>query len=237
MTSQRWIWGMALGTMAAAGLGMLLLKKEPPAPTPLMMAAVAPTTPPAEPINPPAAESMPPLSPEDAEKLKEVATYRNEEFGFAFQHPKYRRVSFDGRLMEVHEYRHDPVWEPRPLELTLMGVKLAAIKKSADFSTLRLYIDTENKRIEQIAKEDSDPLCFDEKIHSIQVANREAFLEECISSGHPESTIYIEANEYVYHLFFLGHLNEASHDPDIRQGLQFVRMLLETWTFSEDGHE
>ena len=74
-------------------------------------------------------------------------------------------------------------------------------------------------------------------MRSIQVANQEAFLEECVSSGHPESTIYIEDNEFVYHLFFLGHLNEPSHDPDIQQGLQFIRILLETWAFSEEGHE
>ncbi len=237
MTSQRWIWGMALGIMTAAGLGMLLLKKEPPAPTPLMMAAVAPTTPPAEPINPPAAESMPPLSPEDAEKLKEVATYRNEEFGFAFQHPKYKRSSYDGRVMEVLPYRDDPLPGRRPLELTVMGVKLAARKKPADFSTLRAYIDEELRRIEQIAKEDGDPLCLDEQIRSIQVANREAFLRECVFSGRPESTLYIEANEYVYYLFFLGHLNESFRDPDVLEELQFVRMLLETWTFSEEGHK
>ena len=265
MTSPKWIWGLAIGALAAAGLSMLLVKKEPPAPdkqpprltataapaatfesspTPLMMAAAAPTNPPAEPTNTPAVGialpdivATPTLSPEDAEKLKEVAMYRNEEFGFEFQYPKYRRSSDDGRLIEVHEYRHNGGLDLMPLELTVMGVELAAIKKPADFSTLRSYIDEKNRRIEQRAKEDGDPLCFDEQMRSIQVANQEAFLEECVSSGHPESTIYIEDNEFVYHLFFLGHLNEPSHDPDIQQGLQFIRILLETWAFSEEGHE
>lgn len=264
MTSPKWIWGVTIGALAAAGLSMLLVKKEPPAPdkqpprltatavpaatfesspTPLMMAAAAPTNPPAEPTNTPAVGialpeivATPTLSPEDEEKLKEVTTYRNEEFGFAFQHPKYKRLS-DGRVMEVLPYRFEPHPDRRPLELMVMGVNLAARKKPVDFSTLRAYIDEELRRIEQRAKEDGDPLCLDEQIYSIQVANREAFLRECLFSGRPESTLYIEDNEYVYYLFFLGHSNEPSHDPDVIEELQCARMLLDTWTFSEEGHE
>ena len=267
MNMQKSLWGLAIGAIVLAGIGGILLNAPSPkqettasaprdtatvvvssiaesSPTPMVMAAAAPTNTLAEPTNTPAVGialpeivATPTLSPEDAEKLKEVTTYRNEEFGIAFQYPKYRRLSDDGRVMEVLPYRQDPVWEPRPLELTVMGVKLAAIKKPADFSTLRAYIDEKNRRIEQIAKEDGDPLCLNEQIRSIQVADREAFLEECIFSGHPESTIYIEDNEFVYHLFFLGHLNEPSDDPGIQQELQFIRILLETWAFSEEGRE
>ena len=78
MTSPKWIWGVTIGVMAAAGLSMLLKQTPPaptpdeqtpratattapialdPSPTPLMMAAAAPTNPPAEPTNPPAAET------------------------------------------------------------------------------------------------------------------------------------------------------------------------------------
>lgn len=198
----------------------------PIAPTPTIAATV------------PAISATPTLSPSDAEKLKEVTTYRNEDFGFAFQYPKYERSSYDGRLMEVQPYRKDPPWgEWMPLELRLLGVKLDANKKSADFLTLRAYIDENNRELEQQAEEDDEPPCLEQRIQSIQVAGRDAFLEECVYSCRSESVIYIEAKKYVYHLYFLGHLNEPSDDQDIQQGLQFVPMLLETWTDFEEGHK
>ncbi|PIE31185.1 hypothetical protein CSA56_19105 [candidate division KSB3 bacterium] len=170
-----------------------------------------------------------------AEKLKELTTYRNEEFGFEFQHPEFLN---DDTKKEVDIYQTNSGLEsliPLKIASDALGISLLGVKKTSDFTTLRTYVEEEILAVEQMLKEEVEARCLDRKVKEIEIGGRTAIIEECWKQGRPESIVSIEAEKYIYQMFYSGHLKADFSAPSDSRRLQAIQKILDTWSFSEEG--
>lgn len=230
--NKRYVWTTLLGIAMIAVVGLLLWNDRPSeqSTVPADMAKAEVGSMATSAIDPSLVETDPAII---AEKLKEVTTYRNEEFEFEFQHPKYRSLP-NGTLKEIEEYKMNSGLESIPLELSWSDLEatLHIVKKPFDFSTLHGYIDERYEELEIMA-EQGEPVypCKERNSQTIKVGTQQAFLEECSFQGRHEVTIYIETSDYIYHIYGPG---ANSQEPEAPQSRQFIQTLIETWKFFEE---
>lgn len=190
MTSPKWIWGLAIGALAAAGLSMLLVKKEPPAPdeqppritataapialdpspTPIMMAAAEPTTAASpEPTNTPAAETeseskttaTPVLGPPPLETDPAIIAEKLKEL------TTYRNEELG------FEFQY-PTYYLYPQTGALRPVSMQRIETPWDLLNLRSY----SLRLEFSVTDESAEIIFDERSHDLSIlSDLRAYLE------------------------------------------------------------
>ena len=192
-----------------------------------------------------AAVVEPTAAPTETAAHEEIATYRNEEFGFSVQYPKIVPCRFgsDGDTCKLNM---------SPRDLSSIGVRdsvvffLEAIdlsfyitieKKLPDFTDLHTLVQY---RSDHINDEVSDPPITSTSISQITWHGYTAVIDNYLYQGNEQCEIYIEKDVYIYEISYPYpcHMNISSidkYDAAEQKRIAAIRIILNQFTFDKGG--
>ena len=181
---------------------------------------------------------------------EDVATYRNEDFGFTLQYPT-TVPCFDERDGETCTVRMSP------RDLSSIGVRESVVfyleshelsfsvaieKKLPNFTSL---LDLVQYRNEHLNDEINDPLIIIKNVRQMTWQGYPAIASDEEYKGRLECTLHVEKETYLYRLMFpypCPLLNEAGvsdipkNDPNEQKKITAIEMILNQFIFDKGEH-
>ncbi len=232
--TQKMMWGLIGGLLLLSLAGMILSQRAGQTPMSDTASAVIEPT------------ATPSKTPEAAE---EIATYRNDEFGFTVQYPKTVpcRDTRDGDICEVSmgprdlssiAVRDSVVFYLQSRELAF---SVAIEKKLPDFTSLLDLVQYRNDHINDMVP---DPPTLIQDVRQFVWQGYSAIATDKESRGKQRCTLHVERGTYLYMILFKypcrlltdsTGADVAEDDPNGRRRMMAIKMVLQHFVFDKEG--
>ncbi len=228
------MWGLIGGLLLLSLAGMILSQRAGQTPMSDTASAVIEPT------------ATPSKTPEAAE---EIATYRNDEFGFTVQYPKTVpcRDTRDGdscvvdmspRNLASIAVRDSVVYSLYARELSFsIGIE----KKLPDFTTLFDLVQYRNEHLNDMV---SDPPIITKNVQQFTWQGYPAVASDDQYKGEAKCTLYVERDAYLYMILYpypcslvtnSTILDFTEYDSNEQKRMMAIEMILKNFVFEKGG--
>ncbi len=168
---------------------------------------------------------------------KEMKTFKSEEYGFEFHYPKTITLP-DGKERQLNIENID-LTKGTTKESVVLRLRSYSMKFSlyveptpADFTQLLFYVKELHKQHDETARKEHYNPAHNRMYRQIFIGDQEAVLVEYLVKGHPESSIYIEKDGFLYMMFYQGHLDSSPVEDSEKSRLRILKDLFKSMTFN-----